>query len=141
MNDVEDVAIHFRGVKGPGQPEQWIRVDAPPGNRDYNHGGTYSSQDAQALEYDTNHNFKLNLWSYDYPRFTRPFYYGRTTNGMTLILMFDRRYSSEMKFGSACLNLKCLVDKDQRGIFNMSFTRCRKIILMVFVDVSSGKNL
>src|SRR5439155_1451135 len=47
------------------------------------------------LEYDTNHNFKLNLWSYDYPRFTEPFYYGRAAHGMTLILMFDKMYSPE----------------------------------------------
>jgi len=95
MNDVEDVAIHFRGVPGPGKAEQWIKAEAPPGKRDYNQGGTYSSQAARALEYDTNHNFKLNLWSYDYPRFTEPWYYGRVTNGMTLILMFDRMHSSE----------------------------------------------
>jgi hypothetical protein len=95
MNDVADMAIHFRGVPGPGQTERWISVDAPPGNPDYNHGGTYTSQAAPALEYDTNHNFKLNLWSYDYPRFTQPFYYGLAAHGMTLILMFDRMYSVE----------------------------------------------
>jgi hypothetical protein len=37
---------------------------------------TYRSASASALEYDTDHNFKLNLWSYDYPRFAKPFYYG-----------------------------------------------------------------
>ena len=95
MNDVADVAIHFRGVAAPGAPEQWIRAEAPPGHPDYNSGGTYQSAAAQALTYDTNHNFKLNLWSYDYPRFTQPFYYGRATNGMTLILMFDRMHSAE----------------------------------------------
>jgi len=26
MNDVEDVAIHFRGVPGPGKAEQWIKA-------------------------------------------------------------------------------------------------------------------
>ena len=95
MNDVSDVAIHFRGVPAPGAAEQWIRADAPPGHPDYNNGGTYRNAQAQALTYDTNHNFKLNLWSYDYPRFAQPFYYGRATNGMTLILMFDRIYSAE----------------------------------------------
>jgi hypothetical protein len=95
MNDVEDLAIHFRGVTATGAAEQWIRAEAPPGHQDFNSGGTYRSVAASALHYDTNHNFKLNLWSYDYPRFTQPFYYGRATNGMTLILMFDRMYSAE----------------------------------------------
>src|SRR5439155_7897296 len=72
MNDVEEVAIHFRGVPAADAREQWISADAPPGHRDYNQGGTYHSLAARALEYDTNHNFKLNLWSYDYPRFTQP---------------------------------------------------------------------
>jgi len=48
-----------------------------------------------ALEYDPDHNLKLNMWSYDYPRFTRPFYYGRAAHGMTLMLMFDRMYCEE----------------------------------------------
>ena len=47
------------------------------------------------MEYDADHNFKLNSWSYDYPRFTQPFYYGRSGQGMTLILMFDRMYGEE----------------------------------------------
>ncbi|MEW6157963.1 MAG: hypothetical protein AB1813_11055 [Verrucomicrobiota bacterium] len=100
MNDVEDVAIHFRGVKGPGETEQWIRAEAPPGNADYNHGGTYRSLAAADLAFDAGHNFKLNLWSYDYPRFTQPFYYGRAAHGMVLILMFDRMHSvqDEIRF-------------------------------------------
>jgi hypothetical protein len=95
MNDVTDLAIHFRGIAGAGEPEQWIRAEAPSGHPDYNHGGTYMSKPARDLEYDSNHNFKLNLWSYDYPRFTQPFYYGLATNGMTLILMFDRMHTPE----------------------------------------------
>ena len=50
---------------------------------------------AKDLTYDADHNFKLNLWSYDYPRFTKPFYYGRADHGMVLILMFDRMVSPE----------------------------------------------
>ncbi len=46
-------------------------ADAPPGHADYNGGGTYRHVDAQALAYDAEHDFKLNLWSYDEPRFTR----------------------------------------------------------------------
>ncbi len=95
MNDVFEVPIHFRGVVAPGATEEWIRAEAPPGHPDYNQGGTYRSAPAPALEYDTNHNFKLNLWSYDYPRFTQPFYYGRAANGMTLLLMFDKMFSAE----------------------------------------------
>jgi len=95
MNDVAEVPIHFRGVAAAGAKEQWIQADAPPGHADYNHGGTYRSLPALDLRYDTNHNFKLNLWSYDYPRFTQPFYYGRAARGMVFILMFDRMHSAE----------------------------------------------
>src|SRR4029077_9008145 len=95
MNDVAGVRIHFRGVPAANEKEQWISAEAPPGPPDYNQGGTYRNLAAQALEYDTNHNFKLNLWSYDYPRFAQPFYYGLAAHGMVLILMFDRMYSVE----------------------------------------------
>jgi len=100
MNDVAKVALHFRGVAGPGQAEEWIEAEAPPGHPDYNQGGTYRSQGAQDLAYDADHNFKLNLWSYEYPRFTQPFYYGEAAHGMVLILMFDRMYSEhdEIRF-------------------------------------------
>jgi hypothetical protein len=90
MNDVEDPALHFRGIDRPGGPEQWIRADAPRTHPDHNGGGTYGSAASEPLRYDDDHNFKLNLWSYDYPRFTQPFYFGRAANGMVFILMFDR---------------------------------------------------
>ncbi|MHB0960235.1 MAG: alpha-amylase family protein [Pirellulaceae bacterium] len=95
MNDVEDVALHFRGVNKPGGEEQWIAADAPPGHPDYVGGGTYRHLQSPGFAYDANHNFKLNLWSYDYPRFTQPFYYGRAAHGMVLMLMFDRAYTEE----------------------------------------------
>jgi len=95
MNDVAEVPIHFRGVAAPGGAEEWIRADAPPGHADYNQGGTYRSLPAQDLAYDADHNFKLNLWSYEYPRCTQPFYYGRAAHGMVLILMFDRLHGAE----------------------------------------------
>jgi hypothetical protein len=95
MNDVAQVPIHFRGLRAAGAEEQWIQAGAPPGHADYNQGGTYRSQAAPELSYDTNHNFKLNLWSYDYPRFVQPFYYGRASQGMVFILMFDRMHSVE----------------------------------------------
>lgn len=100
MNDAEDVALHFRGVEGPNQEEKWVRADASQGPRgkphtDWDHGGTYRSLPAADLEYDADHNYKLNCWSYDYPRFTKPFYFGKAGQGMVFMLMFDRMHSAE----------------------------------------------
>jgi hypothetical protein len=88
MNDVLEPSLHFRGVTAPNGIERWISTDAPPGHPDYDHGGTIRSKYAEDLRYDVDHNFKLNLWSYDYPRFIQPFYFGRAANGMVFILMF-----------------------------------------------------
>jgi len=100
MNDVSDIALHFRGIDEPGGTEKWIRADAPKGHRHWNGGGTYRSTQAADLEYDADQEFVLNNWSYDYPRFTKPFYFGKAANGMTLILMFDRMWSDrdEVRF-------------------------------------------
>src|SRR5262249_35236329 len=100
MNDVVKVALHFKGVPAAGASETWIEADAPPGHPDYNHGGTFRHRDASALAYDSDHNFKLNLWSYDYPRFTEPFYFGRAAGGMAFLLMFGRGWSlrDEIRF-------------------------------------------
>jgi hypothetical protein len=100
MNDVEDVALHFRGVEGPGQPERWVRAEAPKQHADWNQGGTYRSVPAADLGYDADHNFRLNSWSYDYPRFAKPFYYGRAAKGMALILMFNKMHTAadEIRF-------------------------------------------
>jgi hypothetical protein len=95
MHDVSDVALHFRGVAKKGGNEEWIAADAAPGHRDWNGGGTYRHLDAPPVEYDANSDFRLNSWSYDWPRYTEPFYFGRADHGMTLILMFDRAYSPE----------------------------------------------
>lgn len=95
MNDVEDVALHFRGIAGKDQPETWIAGDAPKGPPDWNQGGTFRNVAAADLEYDADHNFKLNSWSYDYPRYTQPFYYGRAAHGMTLMMMFDKTHTPE----------------------------------------------
>ena len=59
------------------------------------HQKTYRSLPASDLQYDKNHNFKINLWSYEFPRFTQPFYYGQAAHGMVLILMFDRMHSEQ----------------------------------------------
>jgi hypothetical protein len=95
MNRVEDVALHFRGVEGPKQEEKWIRDEAPKAHSDWNQGGTYRSLPAADLAYDANHDFKLNSWSYNYPRFTKPFYFGKAGQGMVFILMFNKLYSEE----------------------------------------------
>lgn len=93
MNDVADPALHLRGVEKPGADESWISAGAPEGHRDWNRGGTYRHADAADLGYDANHNFRLNSWSYDYPRFTQPFYYGRAAREMVYQVMFDRGYT------------------------------------------------
>jgi hypothetical protein len=95
MNDVAETALHFRGLPGANQPEQWIAADAPPGPADWNQGGTYRSAPASDLTYDADHNFKLNNWSYDYPRFTKPFYFGRAAHDMVFMMMFDKMYTPE----------------------------------------------
>lgn len=93
MNDVADAALHFRGHADANAPEQWISANAPPGPADWNGGGNYRSIKAEDLEYDDDVQFRLNTWSYDWPRFSKPFYYGRAERDMTLILMFDRMFS------------------------------------------------
>ena len=100
MNDVEDVSLHFRGYESPGEPEVWISADAPEGHRDWNRGGNYRAIGAEDLGYDDDVEFRLNTWSYDWPRIAKPFYYGRASRGMTLILMFDRLHSErdEIRF-------------------------------------------
>jgi hypothetical protein len=100
MNDVAEVPIHFLGIDRPGGEEKWIAADAPPGHRHWRGGGTYRSRAAADLEYDEDLGFNLNSWSYDYPRFTRPFYFGKLDRGMVFIIMFDRMHSptDEIRF-------------------------------------------
>lgn len=100
MNNVEQTALHFFGIEKAGGQETWIAADAPKGHRDWNQGGTYRSMAAQEVEYDQDHNFPLNSWSYDYPRFSKPFYYGRAAHGMVFVIMFNKMYSpvEEMRF-------------------------------------------
>ena len=93
MNDVEQVALNFLGHERAGDAEHWIEADARSGHPDYNGGDTYRHAAAPAIEYDADHDFKLNLWSYDWPRYTKPFYFGRAAHGMTLVMMFDKAYN------------------------------------------------
>lgn len=94
MHDVAEIPIHFRGIPEPGGREEWISADAPRGPADWNSGGTYRHIDARDLEYDKDHEFRLNNWSYDWPRYTKPFYYGKAAHGMMFELMFDRAHSA-----------------------------------------------
>ncbi len=93
MNDVEEVSLNFPGVEYAGGEEKWIAAEAPKSHPDWNSGGTYRHANATALEYDKDMQFRLNSWSYDYPRFTKPFYYGRAERGMVFILMFNKTFS------------------------------------------------
>ncbi len=95
MNEVAGTALHFRGIESPGAEETWVAADAPRGHPDWNKGGNYRHRNAAALAYDDDVTFRLNTWSYEWPRFTRPCYFGRAAQGMTLILMFDRGHSPE----------------------------------------------
>ena len=95
MNQVDEVPLHFLGKESQEGEEKWISGDASQPHADHVAGGTYRHLAAAPLEYDADHNFKLNSWSYDWPRFTKPFYYGRAGNGMTLMLMFDRTHSED----------------------------------------------
>ncbi len=100
MNDVADPAIHFYGVEKPGAEPGWVRADVPNQHPDWNTGGTWHSVDAKPLELDDNVRDRLNAWTYDWPRFSRPFYYGRAAHDMTYMLMFDRMHSEtdEIRF-------------------------------------------
>ena len=100
MNQVDQVGLNFRGKRSHSADEDWILGDAPNKHPDYIGGGTYRHFQAKALEYDDDHNFKLNVWSYEWPRFTKPFYFGRAGRGMTMMLMFNKTHSDwdEMRF-------------------------------------------
>ena len=95
MNDVEEIPLNFLGVERAGRQEKWIAAEAPKGHPDWNSGGTYRHTNAAVLEYDKDMQFRLNSWSYDYPRFTKPFYYGRAGQGMVFILMFNKTFSQD----------------------------------------------
>ena len=95
MNNVAEVPIHFRGTDQRGGSEEWIAADASEPHRDWDRGGTYRCAGADDVSFDENHNFKLNLWSYDQPSFTKPFWYGRAARGMVFQMMFDRACTSQ----------------------------------------------
>ena len=108
MNDVENVLLNVRGHMSRNTPETWIAADAPPGHPDWRSGGNYRALQADDLQYDEDVQFRLNTWSYDWPRIVRPFYFGRAGCAMTLILMFDRDRSErdQMRFSLCKFKLK-----------------------------------
>jgi hypothetical protein len=114
MNDVADVPLQFRGVEQTGSAEKWITADAPKTRPDWDSGGTYRNAKAEDLQYDEDHNFKLNMWSYDFPRFTLPFYYGRAAHGMVYILMFDKAYETEDEIRFSLFKFKLLRKSDPK---------------------------
>ena len=96
MNDVEDVALHFRGVNEPGGDEQWIAADAPPDIPTTWVAARTATSQHPALEYDADHNFKLNRLELRVsPVHAALLLRPRGEQGMTLMLMFDRTYSEE----------------------------------------------
>ena len=100
MNPLTDIDIHFRGVTGPETGEQWVSVQAPQTDFLHRNGGVYRSRDAKRLPFDDDHKSPWNVASYEYPRFTRPFYFARADQGMVLIMMFDRMLTAtdEIRF-------------------------------------------
>jgi len=119
MNDVIDVPLHFLGVDAPDAKEKWVAADGPKGHPDWNNGGTYRHQKAADLEYDADHNFKLNLWSYEYPRYTKPFYYGRATNDMVFIIMFNKAFTPEDEIRFSIFKFK--LPKRQRPAWDFQY--------------------
>ena len=94
-NYMNDVSLHFRGHNTSNAVESWIRADAPQGHPDWTGGGNYRARAVADLGYDVDVDFRLNTWTYDWPRIARSFYYSRADNGMSLTLMFDRLQSDE----------------------------------------------
>jgi hypothetical protein len=123
MNDVAEAAIHFLGAKGPRSAEEWIAADAPKAHAEWNGGGTYRNLKAGDLQYDGDHNFKLNIWSYDYPRYSRPFYYGLAAHGMVYMLMFDRANTEadEIRFSLFKFKLMREVDPEPRPAWDFQY--------------------
>ena len=112
MNDVAEIPLHFRGITEAGGEERWVAGEAPETHPDWRRGGTYRHAEAADLAYDEDHNFKLNVWSYEYPRYTEPFYFGRAANNMVFILMFDKAYSPEDEIRFSLFKFKALREVD-----------------------------
>jgi hypothetical protein len=95
MNDVVEPHIAFPGHSQSAAEAGWVRVDAPEGPTGWDGGGTYRGAGARDLEHDADHNASANLWAYDDPRITEPFYFGRLAHGMVWAVLFDRLITSQ----------------------------------------------
>ena len=131
MNDVQDAAIHFRGRRANDAPEEWIAADAPQGPPDWTGGGNYRAADADELKVDDDVQFRLNSWTYDWPRITQPFYFGRADHGMTLILMFDRLHTERDQIRFSLFKFK--LPKHPRPAWDFQY-----VINQVSADVEYG---
>ena len=94
MRELHDAVIHFRGVDGVGEQEQWIRAESF-GGWDV---GTFLQESASILEFDDDHNLAFNLRSFPSPRFTCPLLLSRSAGNMVFILMFDRLKTGDDEF-------------------------------------------
>ncbi|MFO1019378.1 MAG: hypothetical protein U0903_01565 [Planctomycetales bacterium] len=121
MHDVERVGLNFRGINSPVGNEEWIYADAPAGPKDWNQGGTYRHREGTELRMATDQNFRLNTWSYDFPRYTQPFYFGKAAHGMTLILMFDKTATSEEEIRFSLFKFK--LQKHPRPAWDFQYVR------------------
>jgi hypothetical protein len=93
MKLTDEIGFHMRGIAGPGQPEQWLYLDAPCCPVFYNQGGSYRFQGSSPSFIGPNNDSAFNLISYDWPLATQPFYCGIAENGMLHEVMFDQMWS------------------------------------------------
>lgn len=121
MHDVEQIGLNFRGIRTPAEKEEWIFAEAPAGPPDWNQGGTYRHVQGSPLLMNADTKFRLNTWSYDFPRFTLPFYYGRAAHGMTLILMFDKTATPEEEIRFSLFKFK--LKKYPRPAWDFQYVR------------------
>jgi len=119
MNDVAEVPLQFRGIAKPGENEQWIQGDGPQSHPHWRGGGTYRNTQAEAVEYDDDLEFRLNSWSYDSPRYTKPFYYGKAANDMAFILMFDKAHRPEDEIRFSIFKFK--LDRGPRPAWDFQY--------------------
>lgn len=121
MHDVEQIGLNFRGIKAADGKEEWIYAEAPAGPKDWLQGGTYRYQMGTDLVMSADQNARLNIWSYDYPRYTQPFYFGKAAHGMALILMFDRTATAEEEIRFSLFKFK--LPKHPRPAWDFQYVR------------------
>lgn len=96
VEGASDVELSFRGLPGPGQPEQWVRT-RPRGKEA---GETYVPLDSPGLPpHPEDVHLQLNAGHEDWPRIARPYCFGRVGE-MVLALFLDvlRSEDEEVRF-------------------------------------------